>query len=51
MSIKNAIATSYDGTTPMLSMTTVGALTANIGDHIELRLRNTPNSSIMSEYV
>ena len=41
----NSAATPYDGTAAMLAMTTTGAASANIGDHVELRLKNTPGGS------
>ena len=47
---QNSVATLYDGTTTMLSMTTVGATKAQIGDHVELRLKNALNSTVLSDY-
>ena len=37
----NSAPTAYDGTTAMMTMTTTPAASANIGDHVELRLKNT----------
>ena len=39
--ITNTAATAYDGSTAMLTMTTAGATTANLGDHVELRLKDS----------
>ena len=45
----NTAATAYDGTTAMLTMATAGAATANIGDHVELRLKDVaPNNALTS---
>jgi len=41
----NSIAGSYDGTTAMLDGLTAGATTANIGDHVELRLVEKTNET------
>lgn len=46
----NSAATVYDGTTAMLAMTTAGATTADIGDHIELRLKNTGANTALTSY-
>ena len=47
---ESTVATSYDGTTPMLNMTTIGATKAKIGDHVELRLKNALNSTALTDY-
>ena len=41
--------TKFDGTTEMLRMTTKSATSAEIGDHVELRLVNTGNSNALSK--
>ena len=46
----NSAATVYDGTTAMLTMTTAGATTADIGDHVELRLKNTATNTALTSY-
>ena len=41
-------AATYDGTTAM--MTVAPATTANIGDHIELRLKNSGTNTALADY-
>ena len=46
----NSAATVYDGQTAMMTMTTTGAASANIGDHVELRLKNAGGSTALTSY-
>ena len=43
-------AASYDGKTAMLTMTTAGAATASIGDHVELRLKDVAPATALTSY-
>lgn len=43
-------AATYDGTTAMLAMTTAGATAANLGDHVELRLKETTGNTPFTTY-
>ena len=46
----NSAATAYDGQTAMMTMTSTGAASANIGDHVELRLKDTGASNALTSY-
>jgi hypothetical protein len=46
----NTAATAYDGSTAMLTMATAGATTANIGDHVELRLKDVAPATALTSY-
>ena len=46
----NSAATSYDGTTAMLPMTTMNATSADLGDHVELRLKETSGYTPFSNF-
>ena len=46
----NTAATAYNGNTAMLTMTTTGASTAAIGDHVELRLKDVSPNTALSSY-
>ena len=46
----NSAATVYDGSTAMLTMTSPAATTADIGDHVELRLKNTGTNTALTSY-
>ena len=43
-------AASYDGTTAMLTMTTAGAATASMGDHVELRLKDVTGQTATASF-
>ena len=46
----NSVATPYDGTTAMLPMTTMDATNADLGDHVELRLKETTGNTPFSNF-
>ena len=47
---QNTIETPYDGSSQMLSMTTFNASTVKLGDHVELRLKNSNGNTVLSNY-
>ena len=46
----NSVATPYDGTTAMLPMTTMDATSADLGDHVELRLKEANGHTPFSNF-